>query len=591
MPVKLLRTVKIVFGTLMLFFFFRITFLLFLRDYDRFLHYFVNLAHHPSGYGDLINNPIIAVSFQLLRIIFCYLTFNTGYRLYNFIFCKEDLLFPRAKDRITTNIAQCIYGNIAYVKSIGKAYTFLLTSLLVIQLIVFGYMICTLPYHYDEAFSHMRFASEGALTSMTYYPVPNNHVFFNVIASYFLWLPIDDIVALRLPSLIFSLLSTYYFFKIAHKLLSRPAAFLSTILFSFSYVFCLYSTQGRGYSMLIFFALCSIYSLLCIMQGGSLKKYMSVYAIASILGFLTMPSYLYCCVFVSLFMFFYYLIGYRTGLKRFFITHVIILVSTILLYFTIVALNGINTLTQTNGVAKQYDINYIKANAVEHFKEVWSYLIGWQEIHIWWVLALLLICAFVQFDTRRKRFQKNIYLLSLILILSPLPILFVHKTIPFPRTWSYLIIPIFLCVGTIFQEIAKLVVKRPFYSPAVLCGAMLIICAIMSGRFNAAHKRGYQIDYVVNSYNKILNDKYNRIRTIAQYGGGLTFYLSENMEFEVYRRNDEVSRLNTTTAIGDSTIYDIIVVDKNAEFAPLPEKYDYVNVENSYFNVWMRKDL
>jgi len=72
----------------------------------------------------------------------------------------------------------------------------------------------TLPLSYDESFTFNEFTSKDILTSISNYPVPNNHVFHSILTN-ITWAIFSftrSEMAVRLPALLFTALSLYFIY-------------------------------------------------------------------------------------------------------------------------------------------------------------------------------------------------------------------------------------------------------------------------------------------------------------------------------------------------------------------------------------------
>jgi hypothetical protein len=56
------------------------------------------------------------------------------------------------------------------------------------------------PVYIDEASTYIDYTSKGLWISLSKYYEPNNHVFFSLIVTLFQKLPIDPLLAMRIPT-------------------------------------------------------------------------------------------------------------------------------------------------------------------------------------------------------------------------------------------------------------------------------------------------------------------------------------------------------------------------------------------------------
>ena len=168
---------------------------------------------------------------------------------------------------------------------------------LVLLLLLTGfrlYFLFTYPTHVDEAASYDYFVSEGPLAVIAYYPIPNNHILFNLIcAAVYAVTPAFELV-MRLPTLLLSTAGTALLFLLALRLSNYTVALLSTSLFHFTATGLFFSFTGRGYYLYYFAALLVLY---CTWQLCFSERHQRVYwlgwVLGSVAGFYTIPAFLY----------------------------------------------------------------------------------------------------------------------------------------------------------------------------------------------------------------------------------------------------------------------------------------------------------
>ena len=150
-------------------------------------------------------------------------------------------------------------------------------------------------FRYDELASYLFFVREGPMVISSYYPVPNNHVFFNLCCSLLNpLLPDHPLLVMRLPSFLAAALGTGLSYVLLTYFSNFRVATLATGLFNLSPAGLLYAISGRGYYLqfvliqLGFFAVVGLGSCRHYQRLGWLMLVMS-----SILGLYTIPTYAY----------------------------------------------------------------------------------------------------------------------------------------------------------------------------------------------------------------------------------------------------------------------------------------------------------
>ncbi|AIZ63986.1 hypothetical protein PK28_10335 [Hymenobacter sp. DG25B] len=171
-----------------------------------------------------------------------------------------------------------------------------LTALLLLALLtaVRTYFFFYFPQEGDEVLSYMCFGSEGIVAATSFYPLPNNHVLYNVISTFFHQINTGFHFTTRLPTFLISLGGTVLLFAAVLRFTSFTVALLTVGLFCFTPYSIYYSFVGRGYFLQ---AICSGLGFLAVLgicyRPTRLRLYWFVLLVTSILGFYTIPTYAY----------------------------------------------------------------------------------------------------------------------------------------------------------------------------------------------------------------------------------------------------------------------------------------------------------
>ncbi len=127
-----------------------------------------------------------------------------------------------------------------------------------------------LDFWFDEVDTLAEFCFVPLERTITFYPRPNNHIFFNLINNLYLRLIrepslyslMDHPFRIRLLSLAYSLLASIYLYRIGSEILDRSVGVLATVFLATTVPFYNFAVQVRGYalsmaliSMLIFYSL------------------------------------------------------------------------------------------------------------------------------------------------------------------------------------------------------------------------------------------------------------------------------------------------------------------------------------------------
>lgn len=560
--------------------------------YDTFLLAISHDIYKPELFGELLGNKKGHYCFLLLKggiylLIAVWFFFLIRATLY-----KKPVIGKWA-ERWIDGAVSIITKNYNFFRSLPYVVKVTLTGIIVIETLCLAYFSVTLPYDYDEAFSYLYFSGMGMLSSWFFYPLPNNHVLYNILSSVALHFPLPIVPATRLCSLVAAVIATWYFFKLLTKCVSRTSATMATALLVFSYPFLLYATQARGYMLLLLCALVCIYSTVNIIGGEARRKYYTLFIISSTAGFFTIPSFLYCFLPVSFILFFnaVRLKNYRE-IKSTVGANLAIIIGTLTLYTPIIWRNGFNALTSNNGVVARGS-EYIKDNIENHLAETWDLLTSYLgvNIYIWPLLVIILFTSFF----KRGNNNKSLYIIGGLMLASPPVIIWLHGVIPFGRTWFYLLLPMYTAVSLFVSLVidndkwtGKMLVQKPrLWLPLVL----LLLAAIQLWRFEKLHKRIYAIDYVCESYNQFLKGKYYDIKSIGYKEGDFSFYLKDILlsDLKIFDRQRKIPFVPLND--GDIIQHDLLIIDKKTNLPVSLQDYHLMNPEDSFFKVYLKNDI
>lgn len=121
-----------------------------------------------------------------------------------------------------------------------------------------GYFYVANPLQTDELCSYLYFVRPGFFTSITSYPIPNNHVLFSGCCVLLNQIPGISVKAvMRLPSVAGDLFLLYSIFCLVRRWGGYGRAMISVAGVAFCYLTSYYAVQGRGYQWQVVCALVS----------------------------------------------------------------------------------------------------------------------------------------------------------------------------------------------------------------------------------------------------------------------------------------------------------------------------------------------
>lgn len=178
-------------------------------------------------------------------------------------------------------------------------------------------------------------------------------------------------------------------------------------------------------------------------------KYFSykLYILFSVLGFYAMPSYLYV-FFIQILIISTFIIFFNKKYKilyNFFIYWFTIGALTTLIYLPVFIRSGLNSIIN-NSFTKRENIFDIIFILFSKYRMINNYLFG---IRADYIIILLVLIIILLFFFSKTHYYKLFSLVILFYVISPIYIILIHRAIPFQRTFSFLLIPIFLSMGIV----------------------------------------------------------------------------------------------------------------------------------------------
>jgi hypothetical protein len=341
-----------------------------------------------------------------------------------------------------------------YVRLSGAEKIYFYSILIFISCFKF-YFLIKMAFHVDEVFTYLYFVKRGFFVTITYYPGPNNHIFYSVIT----WLmqPFfsDPFYLMKIPSFIMSIIFSAILFLFLKKHFSFNSSALGMIVFSLAGCYFMYSISGRGYALMTGFTMIAFFVTLEIISGRNEKFLWHAYVAASILGFYTMIIFLYPLVSMALAMISSYIQRKSSGwIKPFLYYHLIIIVGVLFLYMPVFLVSGVSSVVSSGWMIKLDWPEYF--NALPSFiNGAFSYILNIEEGASVVGIIIILISLFILFKMKRQNWR----LLILFFFVTPLILLMIQRVIPYDRVWTYMILPLSLCLVIIIEFLFSLTEK------------------------------------------------------------------------------------------------------------------------------------
>ncbi len=460
---------------------------LLLTDYDTFCHVVVTItgtAHKEKQFKEIFLPPQKFIDYR-----YCFTVFSLLFEPALFFMLKRTDQLSNNLKIIGSAIKYALSGLYNFYKDLPITEKSVLGGIIFMGWLSTLYYTFTSPVAVDEALTYLYCTRYSALVSSTYYSLPNNHIFFSILTNVTSILPFSTLINLRISNIFIVLFTNFLFFKYASKFFSNGISLICLSLFTFSFMNFLYSFQARGYELVLATALIVLYSVTKITENGiQSRKYFVYYSIASIIGFYTVPSFLYVFTAITLFGYFSLLWNKRYFFtKQLFISNFIIGCGVLLLYTPVIVINGLKSIT-ANPYTKPISRHSVLDKIIPHFEEIGSWTFGIENGSISLILMVLSVLVLFMSGLKDANSSK-IRLLTAVLLSAPILVL-LHSVIAFPRTWIFLSIPIFISLGIVLNYFSLSFNKPKVYIPIVT--AIIIVQLWSFGQF---HRKIFEFDY------------------------------------------------------------------------------------------------
>lgn len=370
------------------------------------------------------------------------------------------------------------------IDNIGIAYKYLVHSfkcfprnerlvfwlIILANILVKGYYAWHFTITYDEAWTYLNFTDRGIISSMTYYSAPNNHILNSVLTNIFNHLPLPVTFRIRLPSLLASIFFLIVFYVFSRRWLNHNVAILILLVLSFLPPELFYAFTARGYIWVILFsAICYFICIRLVETRVGEMRNLFYFSLCAILGFYTMPSFLYPYATLNIYLLVYAILNKRNNLaKKMIGWGMITIIGVILLYLPIFAISGLGSV-----ISNQYVVPIPRTEVLHrlwpHLIDVFEYLFIYRYA-LFFVYALLIFACF--YSTNKKIAALNLWI---VVFMAFIPVL--HSVVPFTRTWVYLTVPVLISLGMVLQKALRTSLKSVLYYVVGACLSVVILIA------------------------------------------------------------------------------------------------------------------
>lgn len=296
----------------------------------------------------------------------------------------------------------------------------------------------TQPMRYDESYTFLYFVRKG-FPGLFFYPSPNNHVLHTIFVRWSTLLLGSYPASIRLPAFLAGVATIPLTFCLCRTLRAGRSGYFAAIAIAVLPYMVLYSTMARGYSLLVVSTLALAWIGLHVIDdptwGGC-----AVLAFIGALGMLTMPSMLFALAGVYLWLGTLLLIeqrSVRAAVGGFVIPCGTMTLLLSVLFYTpsIIESGGVQSIVANPFVQPLPWATFV-AGAAPHLRTVASEL-AW-DVPTWMrAVCVLLVCA----GMLGAAYERNwaMMLLAPAVAIGSAALFLLKQSIPFVRTWIYLI--------------------------------------------------------------------------------------------------------------------------------------------------------
>lgn len=302
----------------------------------------------------------------------------------------------------------------------------------------------------DETFSCLFFASQGVFTTISHYPVPNNHIFYNLCSIFWSKFISNQILAIRLTSILAFWLLLWLIFYYFLKKTNFQTALLVLMLAGLGFSQAVFAVQGRGYMLVALCFFVGLWSLQSYIQNQR-KSYLGFFVIACVIGFWTIPVFLYA--FLSFYAYLLFFVWWKQRKKGvftdFFKAGILIGIWVYWCYCPVLMYSGFSALAGNENVSpKTYDsawfFSYILSIALRESVIYIMSLPKYVSFVLFSIFGIILIVVVRKMKNTNFQFLWHFLWISLLVTFA---IICVMRAFPFYRVWTYYAVFLVILIG------------------------------------------------------------------------------------------------------------------------------------------------
>jgi len=317
-----------------------------------------------------------------------------------------------------------------------------LTAACAVGLLIRGYFLGQ-PMRHGESYTFLHFVKQGFFF-LFYYPVPNNHVLHTLLVKLSTLIWGAHPVSIRFPAFLFGMASLPLTFCLCRKLRPERSGVLASAAMAVVPWMVLFSTNARGYSLLIFLTLALAFVGMHVAERPSLPGWALVSLLAA-LGMMTTPAMLFGIAGVYLWLACLLLFHGKSlaAILRDFVVPcgIMTFALTLVLYTPIIVASGGVKSIVANREMHTLTWNQFFHQVCPHARVAFWYFVKGTPRAALLMAALLLIAG--MFGASRRRDWAPVVLLPAMLA-GAAAVFFAKHAIPPARVWIYLLPFVFI---------------------------------------------------------------------------------------------------------------------------------------------------
>jgi Dolichyl-phosphate-mannose-protein mannosyltransferase len=343
---------------------------------------------------------------------------------------------------------------------------------------------------YDEAYTFIHFASREFKHILADYSAPNNHIFHTILVGIAYRLFGGQPWVLRLPAFTAGILMIPAMYITARRFFSSSQALAASALIAVTPSFITYSVNARGYTLLFLFTLL-LTNFAGILVAHQSKPTLIAFTLTTVLGFYTIPIFLYPWAGISLWIVATYLFAKEPWKNRyhnlaiFFGICILSGLFTLVLYSPVIIFgSGLSSIV-SNEIVKPLNWSTFLENLDPRLIKAWNKWMrgvgstGENLFSGGFLLSLLLY----------RKVSNQILPMQVFLALAVAILVVLQRVTPLPRIWLYLEVfyLMFAMAGLVW--LAELLINRfasPLFTEKILSLAiMLVFIGVFANRIIA----------------------------------------------------------------------------------------------------------